>query len=177
MELEILNSIILNKYLLEEEECNKFIEMYNSEIKYDLDLLGGFRQYCQITVPDEIINKITNLLSSYVVVNKIDPIGKIHHTVQGGIKEHTDYPFYDEQLKLTSKYTLVIYLSSTEDNTGKTKIKRLKTRIFEDNNSNFKHERIAITPQKGYSVLFNHTLLHCAEESYGDKYILVLRVY
>jgi hypothetical protein len=177
MELELSESIILNKFLLEEDECDKFIQIYNSEIKYDLDHLGGLRRYCQIIMPDEIINKITNLLSAYIVVKKIDSIGKIHHTVQGGIKEHTDYPFYDEELKSNSKYTLVIYLSSTEDNSGKTKIKRLKTRVFEDEISDYKHERVAITPTKGYSVIFNHNLLHYAEDSCGDKYILVLRVY
>lgn len=177
MDLELNNSVILNKFLLDEDECDKFIDMFNSEIKYDLEHLGGYRQYCQIIVPNEIITKISNLLSSYVVINKIDNIGKIHHTIQGGIKEHSDYPFYDEELKMNSKYTLIIYLSNTEDNTGKTKIKRLKTRTFEDESLDYKHERIAITPSKGYSVMFNHSLLHYADESYGDKYILVLRVY
>jgi hypothetical protein len=111
------------------------------------------------------------------LIKKIETECSLYYTVGGEIKEHTDRILYDDEIKDYSKYTLVIYLSNTEENGGITRIKRKKINAFEENDESCKHERHWIRPIKGHCVLFNSTLSHNATESYGDKYILVTKVY
>jgi hypothetical protein len=176
IELEENKQIIIAKKILLDEECDELIELYKASDKSDIDVLGC-RLYAKTIIPQHIIDKIYSLLSNYVLIKKIESQSAIYYTVGGEIKEHTDRILYDEETKSYSKYTLVIYLSNTEELGGITRIKRTKINTFEEKNESMKHERHWIRPIKGHCVLFNSNLSHNATESYGDKYILVTKVY
>lgn len=176
LQLEKNKEIIIAKKLLLEEECDELIELYKKSEKSDVDVLGC-RLYAKTVIPEFIVEKIYSLLSNYVLIQKVETECAIYYTVGGDIKEHTDRILYDDEIKAYSKYTLVIYLSNTEEDSGITRIKRKKINAFVESDENLKHERHWIRPIKGYCVLFNSNLLHNATESYGDKYILVTKVY
>lgn len=176
MDTEIKECVILNKFLLTDDECDMFLHLYKNNVKHTTGSLGGHREFITVDIPINIKNKLITLLSNYIIVKDIST-GNIHHTISGAINEHQDASFYSEKIKEYSKYTLIIYLSETEENTGFTRIKREKINKFENDDTNKKHERISIKPVKGYSVLFNHHLYHHSTESYGDKYILLLKIW
>ena len=175
-ELEKNKEIIITKNLFQDEECDELIDLYTKGKKLNIDVLGC-RLYVKVIIPQILIEKIYSLLSNYVFIKKIDSEATIYYTVGGDVKEHSDRILYDDKIKSYSKYTLLIYLSNTEENGGKTRIKRNKICSFEDNNEKLKHERHWIRPIKGNCLLFNSNLFHNATESYGDKYILVTKVY
>lgn len=174
--IEKNGEIILSKNILLDDECDDLVEFYKTGVKNEIDTLGC-RLFVTVIIPDETIKKIYALLSNYVLIKKIEPSAKIYYTVGGSIKEHIDVPLYDRETDTYSKYTLIIYLSNTEDDGGMTRIKRKKTYSFECSNDEMKHERHWIRPIKGNCLLFNSALYHDATESYGDKYILVTKVY
>jgi hypothetical protein len=176
IELEKNKEIIIAKKLLLDEDCDELIELYKKSEKIDADVLGC-RIYAKLIIPQFIIEKIYSLLSNYILIKKIESEASIYYTVGGDIKEHSDRILYDDELKSHSKYTLIIYLSNTEENSGMTRIKRNKLYTFTDNDEKLKHERHWIRPLKGNCVLFNSNLFHNATESYGDKYILVTKIY
>lgn len=176
IQLEKDKQIIISKMLLTDEECDELVDLFDRSDKSDIDTLGC-RRLVKTIIPEHIINKIHKLLSNYVLIKKVEYEGVIYHTVGGEIKEHTDRILYDPEIDSFSKYTLIIYLTDTEQNSGLTRIKRDKIYSFENNDDKLKHERHAIQPIKGGCVLFNSCLFHNATESYGDKYILVTKVY
>ena len=170
------NDIIIAKNILTDEKCDELLDLYKRSDKSDVDTLGC-RTYVKIATPEFIIDEITKLLGNYILIKKIETECVIYHTIGGSVKEHTDRIFYDETLKCYSKYTLIIYLSNTEEDSGMTRIKRLKKYEFENDDPEMKHERHWIKPIKGGCVLFNSLLYHDATESYGDKYIMTLKIY
>jgi len=174
--LEREGEIIISKQILVNEECDDLLELYHKIPKSDIDVLGC-RLFVKIIIPEYMVENLYFLLSNYVVVRKIDPEATIYYTVGGEVKEHTDRILYDSKIDAYSKYTLIIYLSSTGEDSGMTRIKRTKQHAFEYDDTSLKHERIWIRPLKGHCVLFNSKLSHNATESYGDKYILVTKVY
>ena len=159
--MQMEEQIVLTKYFLSAEECCALVDEYSKKSKQFMSMLGE-REYVEMEISAELIAKITTLLSNYVVVNQVPAVGRIYHTITGTIKEHQDAPVYDSVLQMESKYTLIIYLSSTED--GHTRIKR-------------DGKRICVKPSIGFGVLFNHYLFHDAVESSGDKYILLLKIF
>lgn len=176
LRLEQENQIIISKQLLSDDECDELIDLYTRAEKSDVDTLGC-RIYVKTIIPKYIRDKIFALLSNYVVITEPEYDCTIYYTVGGEIKEHTDRIVYNSDLKKYSKYTLIIYLSSTEDDSGLTRIRRDKLYHFDDDKTELKHERHWIKPIKGNCVLFNSTLSHNSSESYGDKYILVAKIY
>lgn len=165
-------SVILNKELLTDEQCDRLIALYKESPKLNKDINNKMASYA--VAPDDIINDIIIKLQNYVVIEKISPNIGFKEYKFGGMSEHTDTIYFDETIQKYSIYTLIIYLNDCDN--GETAIKRKKFRAIDDNKLK-KHERIFVKPKKGHCVLFNSQLSHYACDTFNSKLIAHLRIY
>jgi len=164
-------SVIMNKQILSDDEVDLLIELYNRSDKIESDMDNKIVSYVEL--PEDIANSIITKLSNYIVINSLQKHIGFKQYKFGGIREHSDENYYNEEIGIYSTYTLLIYLNDCDS--GRTAIKRKKYRMIDD--SDKKHERIFVTPKKGHCVLFNSKLKHFAEDSYDNKLIAHLRIF
>ena len=170
----IPNHPIIYKQVLCEENVDDLIDQYHS-IPTNRQNNGSYvYDYVDVRISSEIRNTIYKLFSNYVLIRHVAYCGRIHHVTFGGISEHSDAKYFNDILQSYSRFTLIIYLSDVYDG-GQTEIRRQKFSLIDDNKEKF--ERHHITPKKGYGVLFPSELIHCAQPSYGDKYMLIMRIW
>lgn len=172
----IPDSPIIYKKILSTEIVDELITCYYNAPRQYQNHGSYIYDFVEIGIPDEIRMIITNLFSNYVLIQHVAHKGRIHHVTCGGIAEHRDVNYYNNELQLYSKYTLIIYLTDVYEG-GQTEIRRQKFSLPIDDLNKEKFERHHLTPSKGYGVLFPSELIHCAQPSYGDKYMLILRIW
>lgn len=172
------NAVIVNKRLLTDDQIEYFTNYFNeSSKKGETYMMYEFatREALDFEIDTEFLNDWKMKLDAYIPITKIASNAKFRrYKGCGKLKEHIDGFDYDEDLKMKSKYTLLIYL--TDCNSGETAIKRPKYRLIDDNVQK-PNERIYVTPKAGNCILFNSSLMHYANPIYEDKLILTLKIF